>query len=221
LDALRELARAEVKAAQALATIERCRSYVRSGYTSIHAWASARAGCGPQQVNRLLALGRTLQRAPELGRQIQRGETPAESAVSIGMVLMEPELDLKAAERKKWVAKSTRVPPRVLRDQAEQVVENARQGRPTFRMKIMVTKAARDGFRRARILISRGKPRKASDGETFGWLVDSWLESNDPLLKPLPDRRSGPTGDQTSRYVPKRVAALVERRSGSRFSRSR
>ena len=212
-DALRRLANAEVEAARALATIDRCRSYVRSGYPSIHAWA-ATAGCGPQQTNRLLALGRTLQHAPELGQQVKRGEVPPESAVSIGMVLLEPELTLEAEQRRRWVAKARQVHPRVLRDQAEQTVEDARQGRPTRRMTFMATKEARDGFRRVRLLMSRGKPRKVSDGEALGCLARSWLERRDPLRKPLPERRSGATESRPSRYVPRQVAAIVERRSG-------
>ena len=214
-DALRRLAEAEVEAARALATIDRCRSYVRSGYPSIHAWAAAE-GCGPQQTNRLLALGKTLQHAPELGRQVKSGEVPPESAISIGMVLLEPELTLEAEQRKRWVAKAQHVHPRVLRDQAEQTVEDARQGQPTLPMRFMVTKAARDGFRRAKLLMSKGKPRQVSEGEVLHGLARFWLERHDPLQKPLPERRSGPTDNQPGRYVPRRVAAIVERRSGGR-----
>ena len=212
-EACREIARAEVRAARALATIERGRSYVRLGFGSIHSWA-AHVGFGPQQARRLLALGRALAAAPELGSKVRSGEVASESAVSVGKVLLEPALKLEPAEKQAWVERASALKPRALRDVAEKAVEEARQGEPTLPLRLVVTKQAKDGFFRARLLMSKGKPRWITEGETFGGLVDYWLARHDPRRKPLPARRCGPTQGRRRRYVPRRVAAIVERRSG-------
>ena len=212
-EALREIARAEVKAARALATIERSRSHVRSGCASVQAWA-AEAGYGPVHTNRLLALGRTLFRAPELTAPVRAGQVPAESAVTVGRVLLEPTLKLDAEQRAAWIEKARTVPPRELRKEADKAVEEARRGAPTFHLRLLVTREARDGFRRARILMSRGKLRWVTEGEAFGRLVEDWRSRNDPCVRPLPARRAAPTGGRRSRYISRRVFAQVERRSG-------
>ncbi len=197
-----DIARAEVRAAKALATVERSRSYVRHGFASVHSWA-ADIGYGPQQVWRLLALGRSLVAAPELDARVRSGSVPSESAASVGKVLLEPALELKPDERAAWLRKTWTVPPRALHEQAVRAVEEARQGEPTLPLRFMVTRAAKDGFHRARLLMSKGDPRWITEGEAFGRLVRDWLTQCDPRIGPLPDRRSGPTLGRHSRYVPR------------------
>lgn len=211
-EAFAEIARAEEKAARALATIERSRSYVRHGFTSVQAWAED-AGFGPHQAGRLLSLGRTLLAAPDLAPKVRSGRVPAEAAMSVGRVLREPALELNAEQRQAWLLKAETTPPRALRAEAEKAIEEARQGRPTCALRLEVTTEARDGFRRARVLVSRGRRRLATEGETFGRLVADWLVENDPQLRAVPARRSGPTKGRRSRYIPREVRALVERRS--------
>ena len=212
-EGFREIARAEEKTARALATIERHHAHVRHGFASVQSWA-ADVGYGPQQANRLLALGRTLLDAPALAPKVRTGRVPAEAVISVGRVLREPTLELNAAEREAWIEKVETAAPRALRAEVEQAVEEARQGRPTCPLRLRVTLPARDGFRRARGLMSKGKRRAISEGEAFGRLVVEWLVSNDPRLRPLPRRCSGPTAGRKSRAIPARVRALVERRSG-------
>ncbi len=212
-EARHDIAEAEVRAAKALATIERSRSYVRRGFASVDAWA-ADVGFGPRQTWRLLALGRTLVAAPELDARVRSGSVPAESAASVGKVLLEPAIELNPEERREWLRKTWTVPPRALHEQAVRAVEEARQGEPTLPLRFLVTKAAKDGFHRARLLMSKGEPRWITEGETFGRLVRDWLLVRDPRMGPLPSRRSGPTQGRRSRYVPRKVAAIVERRSG-------
>jgi hypothetical protein len=208
------IAKAEVAAAKALAAIESFRSYICSGKASVQEWAGA-IGFGPQQLRRLLALGRALRLAPELEERVRSGSVAAENAVVVGRVLGEPALDLSRSEREDWVRRAGSVAPKVLRDEAERAVECARQGAPTLPMRFRVTKKTRDGFRRARILMSRGRKRAFSDGEAFGGLVDSWLRAHDPRERMLPVRRreSAPQREGV-RYIPRRVRAIVERRSG-------
>jgi hypothetical protein len=204
---------AELRAAKALATIERKRAYVVSGYTSTQAWAEAH-GYGDQQARRLLVVGRVLEAAPELERQMRWGAVPADNIVAVGKVLLEPALKLTVAERRAWLKKACTLPPRQLREEANRAVEEARQGEATYPMRFHVTQATKDGFVRTRLLMSKGQPRLISEGQTFGRLVEDWLDSSDPLRKPLPKRRSGPTRGTRSRYRPKQVDAIVERRSG-------
>ncbi|MHC4958819.1 MAG: HNH endonuclease [Planctomycetota bacterium] len=212
--AFAELARAEVRAARALATIEQRRSYVLSGHASVMGWAQA-AGLGPQQARRLLALARSLRAAPELGAKVFRGRIPAESVVSIGRVLTEPTLDLAPSQQAAWIGKAETVAPAHLRDAAERTVEEARQGAPTLPLRFMVTKDTKDGFHRARLLMARGEARTPTEGEALGNLVTEFLARNDPRARELPRRRRGPTGEgERDRYLPRRVKAIVERRSG-------
>jgi len=203
----------ELSAAKALATIDKKRAYVVSGYTSAQAWAEAH-GYGDQQARRLLALGRALAAAPELEPKMRSGAVPADSIVAVGKVLLEPAMELTAAERLAWLEKACTLPPRQLREEATKAVEEARQGEATFPMRFLVTAAAKDGFYRTRLLMSKGQPRFISEGQTFGRLVQDWLAGNDPRLKPVPRRRSGPTRGTRSRYRPKQVDAVVEQRSG-------
>ena len=219
-EAFCELARVEVKAARALATIERKRSYLLSNFASVLAWARS-VGYGPAQAHRLLALGRSLTAAPELEAKVRGGQVAAESAISVGRVLAEPALELgapeKAAEREAWVERAEAVPPSPFRDAAERAVEEARQGAPTLPMRFLVTKAVKDGFHRARLLMSGGKRHPLTEGETFGLLTQFWLAANDPRLVPLPKRRRGVTGrGEATRHVPQSVKAIVERRSGGK-----
>lgn len=203
----------ELRAAKALATIERKRAYVVSGYTSTQAWAEAH-GYGDQQARRLLVLGRTLEAAPELERQMRWGGVAADRVVTVGKVLLEPALKLTVAERKAWLEKACTLPPRRLREEVNKAVEEARQGEATYPMRFHVTRVTKEGFERSRVLMSKGEPRLISEGQTFGRLVRDWLDRHDPRCKPLPQRRRGPTQGTRSRYRPKQVDAIVERRSG-------
>jgi len=213
LDGLRTIAKGEHQAAVALATIEKERDYVRSGYTSAQAWAEAN-GFGDLQARRLLALGRALAEAKELEGKMRSAQVPSDSVLAVGRVLLEPALELKAAERGAWLDKACKLPPRELREEANRTVEEARQGEITYPMRFHVTRAAKDGFQRSRLLMSKGQTCLISEGQTFGRLVHDWLDRHDPRRTPLPQRRRGPTDGTPSRYRPRQVDALVERRSG-------
>ena len=213
-EAYGEIARAEARAARALAVIERSRCYVRSGFTSVHAWA-ADVGYGPQQVRRLLDLGRAFLAAPALESRVRTGKIAAESAVSVGRVLREQALPLTASEKAAWVQKAETADPASLRKESEKAVEEARHGAPSFPMRFLVTRKTRDAFRRARLLMSKNNPRLITEGETLDGLLNAWLPQNDPRLRPLPRRSPGATTKGVSgRYIPRRVRAIVERRSG-------
>jgi len=210
--ARRAIARAEARAGKALATIERRRSYLLSGCRSVHAWAR-RAGFGPRQTRRLLRLGRTLLDEPDLEEDVARGDVPAETAADVGEVLREQKLGLGEEEREKWKRKAREEEPDKVRDDAEQAVEDARQGAPTFPLRFRVTKKTRDGLRRVRLLMGRGQRVLPTDNEVLGRLVRDYLLRHDPREKPVPARPSGRSAHR-SRRVPRQVRALVERRSG-------
>ncbi|MHC4550306.1 MAG: hypothetical protein ACYTEZ_16170 [Planctomycetota bacterium] len=205
-------AETEIKVAKALATLEKNHSYVLANHVSIRSWAEAH-GYDPGETRRLLALGRALISHPDLDRKVRSGRVSRENAVIVGQVFSEPELKLTAKERKAWMERASTTSSKVLRDQAERAIEKARQGAATIRMSFLVRKEARDSFRRVRQLMSKGRPRLITEGMAFGRLVKDWRAHNDPQLKPLPRRRSGPTKGGGSRRRPRQVDALVERRS--------
>lgn len=208
-EAHRALARAEAKAARALATIERCRSYLLQGLPSAQAWAR-KVGYGPLQVRRLMALGRTLIDEPDLEDKVARGDVPAETAAQIGRVMRDPKVELDEQQKAEWKRKAENDDPNRVRDEAEQAVEDAHQGAPTLPLRFRVTKKTRDGFRRVRLLMADGQRVMPTDGEVLGRMVQDWLLRHDPRLKPLPKRRTR----RRTRDVPKRVQAIVKRRSG-------
>jgi hypothetical protein len=200
----------EIKAALGLATIEKNRSYILSRFVSAEAWAMAHA-FEEQQAKRLLALGRVLLSNPDLRKRVCKGKVTRENAVTVGRALR--ELELTGAERRDWCDKAETLCLKTLRDEVDQAVENAKQGKPTFPMRLRVTKDAKEGFHRARHLMSNGKRHMITEGQTFGRLVDYWRAHNDPLRMPKPKRRRGPTKGTPDRYTPREVVFLVERRS--------
>jgi hypothetical protein len=212
-DGLRTIAKGEHQAAKALATIERKRAHVISGYASAQAWAEAN-GFGDQQARRLLALGHTLEAAPELERKMRSGKLSSDSVLAVGRVLLEPAIELTEDERRFWLEKACALHPRQLREEANRAVEEARQRETTYPMRFHVTRTTKEGFQRSRLLMSEGQPRLISEGQAFGRLVEDWLDHHDPRRKPVPKRRRGPTGGTRSRYRPKQVDALVAQRSG-------
>jgi hypothetical protein len=200
----------EIKAALALATIQNNRSHVLSGFVSVEAWAKANH-YEEQQAKRLLALGRVLLSSPDLRKRVCKGTVTRENAVTVGRALQ--ELKLTGEERRDWCDKAEKLSSKTLRDEVDRAVENARQGKPTFPMRLRVTKDAKEGFHRAQLLMSKGRRSRISDGQTFGRLVDYWRERNDPLRMPQPKRRRGATKGTKDRYIPREVVFLVERRS--------
>lgn len=212
-EALRHLRENEATAALALATIEQRRSYVPHGFKTVGAWAESR-GYGPSQISRLLSLGRSMLAEPRLEPLLRSGRACSESVMHVGKVLREPTLELDSAKRQIWIDKAVTLPPRRLREEADQAIENARQGAPTKRLSLLVTQGVEKAFVRTRHLMSRGQQRLIPEGEVLGRLAGEWLIRNDPLLKPLPSRPGRSGKAKRSRYIPKQVRALVERRSG-------
>jgi hypothetical protein len=200
----------EIKAALALATIQKNRSYLLSEFVSVEAWAKAH-NYEEQQIRRLLALGRVLLSNPDLRKRVCRRRVTRENAVTVGRALR--ELELTGEERRDWCDKAEKLSLKTLRDAVDRAIENAKQGKPTFPMRLRVTKDAKEGFHRAQQLMSKGKPRRITEGQTFSRLVEYWRDRNDPHCMNRPKRRRGPTKGTRDRYTPREVIFLVERRS--------
>jgi hypothetical protein len=145
---------------------------------------------------------------------VRAGRVTRENVITVGRALR--ELDLTGEEKRVWLEKAEKLSSKTLRDAVDRAIEDAKQGKPTLAMRLLVTKDAKDGFHRARLLMSKGKRQLITEGQTFGRLVDYWRERNDPLLMPRPRRRRGPTRGTKDRYVPREVRVLVERRSRGR-----
>jgi len=208
------LLQAETAAAKALATIERRRSYLFSGYRSVHGWARD-AGYAPLQVRRLLRLGRALLDEPDLEPKVADGSVPAEVAAQIGRLFRDPFVQLDEEQRAGWKRRAELDDPDRVRHDVDQAIEEARQGAPTFPMRFQVTQQTRDGFHRARVLMGQGQRTLPTHGEVLGGLVHEYLLRHDPLERELPHRDEVPDhGEGRSRYVSQRVRATVKKRSG-------
>jgi hypothetical protein len=209
-EAIDVLAPNEIKGALGLATIEKNRSHVLEKFVSVQAWAKSR-GYEEQQAGRLLALGRVLLAEPALLKRVREGKVTRENAVTLGRALR--ELKPKGEDKKEWLDRAEKHSTKELRDLVEKAIEDARQGEPTLPMRVRVTKAAKEGFHRARLLMSNGERPMITEGQTFGRLVDYWRDRNDPLRMKKPKRRRGATRGTKDRYVPRQVVWAVERRS--------
>jgi hypothetical protein len=198
--------------ARALAEVERERAYLHHGFRSVQSWAESK-GLGPSEIRRLLRLGRALLCSPPLEEEVRSGRIPNESAALLGQVLADPVLRERGIDESAWLQRARSLSPRSLRDVVRSAIENARQDELTVALRLQVTVRARDGFQSARRLLSRGKRRLISEGETFARVVEQFLEAEDPARRRLPRRKEG-AGRGRGRYIPSRVRAEVERRSG-------
>lgn len=216
----RRFAALEADLACALAEVEKRRSYLLHGAPSVQAWAESR-GYGPRQVRQLLELGRALLASPKLEEKVRAGKVVAESAAQVGRVLSDEAVQAAGVDETEWLRRAESMPPRMLQDAAVAAIEEARQEESTIPIRLRVTRSARSGFQRARLLLSRGRQKAVTEGETFGVLVEGYLERHDPKRRPLPARRAsraldGGAARRNSRRIPARVVAEVERRSGGR-----
>ena len=221
----RDFAALEADLACALAEVEKRRSYLLHGAPSVQAWAESQ-GYGPRQVRQLLELGRALLASPKLEEKVRAGKVAAESAAQVGRVLADKAVQAAGVDETEWLQRAESMPPRLLQDAAVAAIEEARQEESTIPLRLRVTRSARSGFQRARLLLSRGRQKAVTEGETFGVLVEGYLERHDPKRRPLPARRASRAPDggaadggaarSKSRRIPARVVAEVERRSGGR-----
>jgi len=202
------LARAEVRAALALTRIQKKRAHVWDEKTCVQEWAVA-SGYGPNQVRRLLGLGRAFRLARSLVGAVRRLEVCAESAVWIGKLFSEEKLDLDEVRKAEWLERARSMAPLAFKEAAEKAIDDARQGRPTASMQIRVTYETARGFGRVRLILSKGRKKQATDGETLGHLVDYWRLRNDPRVAPLPKkgRKRGGRGRTIPAYEEARVRA--------------
>jgi len=209
----RQFTALEADLARSFAEIETKRSYLVHGAPSLQAWAETR-GYGPRQVRQLLALGRALVASPRLEERVRAGRVTTESAAEVGRLLADPAVRRGGVDEAAWIRRAESLPPRALKDEVVAAIERANQGDSTVPIRLQVTRRARDDFRRARLIASRGRRRLLTEGTTFGIVVGAYLERHDPQRKPLPARRSESAGKGRDRRIPARVRAQVERRSG-------
>jgi len=206
------LVRAEIRLAFALLRIKRKRSYVRHGCKSVCEWAE-QEGYGYRHAKRLVALAKALVDVPGLTWLVRTGRVAPESAVWVACLFREPTLDLTDEQKADIVQKAAEQPSRVFVEWAEQAREQARQGEPTIALRIMVTRATREGFRTSRRLMAKEKDPMPTESETFAGLVRYYLEREDPKEKPPPRKPKRKPGRKRSRYVPRHTEHVVDVRS--------
>ena len=205
----------EVDLALALLEIADKRGHVFEERRSIQAWALPE-GCGPAHTRRLLALARALKLAPSLAGKVRSGAVCSESAVQVGRLFDEPALDLDGAAKADWLERAESTHPDDFRTVVGKAIDDARQNAATLSFRVFVTRETIDGFQRVRRILSKGRRKLLTEGETLGHVVADWRRRFDPRVAPLPKRgrKRGKPGARRSRHRTAHEEARVTRRSG-------
>jgi len=153
--------------------------------------------------------------APTVEERIRSGHLPVENAALVGRVIakagpLRPEED--------WLGSAESLPTATLRRCVDHRIEEAAQGTTALTtLTLHVTERARAAFRRAEVVASRDAGTRLTRGQTFGLIVERYLDAFDELRRDAGSRRVGPTADlPRDRYVPAAVRRAVLERSEDR-----
>lgn len=203
----------ELRAALALAAIDRDRAWSEVGCSSIGHFGE-RYGIAAERARVLAGAGRAVLELPHLEARLRGGHLSLEAAAVVGSVVSRPEL---LEEGDDWVEWAERVPLKVLRRQVRRREEEARTGgAPVVPVQVFVREDARDDFARAREIASAKAARALTEGETFETVVDHYLDTFDPDRVAAGTRRVPDTAMVNGRYVPMAVRREVDARQGHR-----
>ena len=203
----------EIRAAIALAALDRDRAWSEVGCSSIGHFGE-RYGIAAERARVLAGAGRALLELPHLEARLRGGHLSLEAAAVVGSVVCRPEL---LEEDDDWVEWAERVPLKVLRRQVRRREEEARTGgAPVVPVQVFVREDARDDFARAREIASAKAARALTEGETFETVVDHYLDTFDPDRVPAGTRRVPDTAMVNGRYVPMAVRRELDARQGHR-----
>jgi hypothetical protein len=114
--------RIEVELAERLGRVRASRSYLLEGYASLEECARCTFGLSPRRMYHLLALGRTMERLPDLRRAFVAGRLTLRAAILVGRVA-------DRASTSGWIRRAERITLRRLEDEVA-YVELLREERP-------------------------------------------------------------------------------------------
>jgi hypothetical protein len=169
-------------------------------------------GLGPSEIHRLIALGFLLEEHPEVEAPFLETRLSLENAS-----LLHDLYSVKSAVREgeDWLALAIATPTADFRKKVEKRLVEVAEGGPVDHVGFWVSRETRRRFDRAREIASRKAGRMLTRSETFGRLVDDYLQRHDPLyLQSRPGRRT--KHPRAGDYVPESVKRDVRRRFGDR-----
>ena len=222
-----------LRLARVLLRIERGRTYALTQCSSVVQYA-VRLGIPTSEARTLVDLGRALEADVAVVEATASGEAPAapgpsveerirsgvlhpENAAVAGRILAKPGLIQPGED---WIRKAETLRAPDLRRQVQARVEQAAQGVPEVVPVIVhVTERVRVDFRRAQSLASREAMTWLTEGQTFTYIVQHYLDAVDETRGAVGTgtRRVGPTQDSPrDRYIPAAVRREVMDRSGDR-----
>jgi hypothetical protein len=175
-------------------------------------WFGHHYGLGPSEVHRLIALGFLVEEHPEVEAPFLEARLSLENAS-----LLHDLYSIKSAVREgeDWLQWAIEIPTSDFRKKVEKRVVEVAEGGPVDHVGFFVSRETRRRFDRAREIASRKAGRMLTRSETFGRLVDDYLQRHDPLyLQSRPARRT--KRPRAGDYVPESVKRDVRRRFGNR-----
>ncbi|MDJ0974025.1 MAG: hypothetical protein QNJ98_06160 [Planctomycetota bacterium] len=195
-----------------LAKVEDTAHFVLRGCGSMEEYGG-RFGLDPEQTRALLNLARLEDSHPQLIEAVKGGNTDAERAGLAAKVLVIPGAVKEGDDWLAWVEDLTRGR---LAWRVDRRLEELRQApEKVSELNLVVSRQAKEDFARARVLASKKAGKALSKGQTFGVVVDDYLERYDEdRKKPRPRRKENTEDDPDSRYIPAEVRREVRKRSG-------
>lgn len=191
-----------------------------AGHFSLRGCASveeygARFGLDPEQTRGLLNLARLEESHPELIEAVKRARTDVERAGLAARVLTIPGA---VKEEDDWLAWVEDLSRGRLAWRVDRRLEEIRQAPSRVsELNLVVSRRAKENFARARVIASKKAGKALTKGQTFGAVVDDYLDRHDEdRKKPRPRRKGKTEDDPESRYIPAEVRREVRRRSGGR-----
>jgi hypothetical protein len=221
----RSFVEAQLLLARDLLRIDATRTYTEIGCASIEEYG-VRIGVSATDARRLVDLGRSLDVAPpstvnansvppaNVEEAVRQGLLSAQKASLAGRLLGDPRLLRPDENAVDLVAKSS---VRRILDLIRERREECALGRPVTPITLAVTHEAKEDFARARAVASVQSGRMLTDGETFGVVVEHYLDQEDPLRRGEAPRRLADTCKiPESRTVPAAVERAVRLRADER-----
>jgi hypothetical protein len=200
--------------ARSFAQLESTAHFVGDGCTSIVEWA-ARRGFDPSQVAVLTKVGRVLLQFPLFEGEIRSGLATFERVAIASPVLLRPG---KAEEVSDWIEPIRGLHPARLRARVKRALAEDALGKTGLtEVSVVVKDEVRERFDRCRELGSRLQGKSLTQGETFGCVVDFFLEAHDPQCVTPGTRRVPSTAQRLfDRYVPAEVEREIRQIAGDR-----
>ncbi|MHC4973969.1 MAG: HNH endonuclease signature motif containing protein [Planctomycetota bacterium] len=198
----------DVFAARQLEKIDRSGHYLCAGYASLAEFGEAN-GLAGREARMLAAVGKALELRPALEEDILSGKLSMRAVAALGRVFENPHL---AKHEEDWLKCAAQWPADKLEREIRKKELEAATDEPVSVLFALLTATGRARFERARVIASRKRKKRLSEGETVEVMTDHYLESFDPDWKRPRKRRTPDTTGRPGRHVPEEVKRAVRAR---------